>query len=29
MAELAGRHGAGTKVAVYPYASLQTWMPQS
>jgi hypothetical protein len=29
MAELAGHHGNGTKVAVYPYASLQTWMPQS
>ncbi|MCL5110563.1 MAG: lactate racemase domain-containing protein [Chloroflexi bacterium] len=29
MAQLAERHGAGTKVAVYPYASLQTWMPQS
>lgn len=28
LAELIGRHAAGTKVAVYPYASLQTWMPQ-
>jgi nickel-dependent lactate racemase len=27
MAELAGRHGAGTRVAVYPYAALQ--MPPS
>jgi nickel-dependent lactate racemase len=26
LAELAVRHGPGTKVAVYPYASLQTWM---
>ena len=29
LAELASRHGQGTKVAVYPYASLQTWMPAS
>ncbi|MHB1134858.1 MAG: lactate racemase domain-containing protein [Chloroflexota bacterium] len=28
LAELAASHGAGTKVAVYPYASLQTGMPQ-
>jgi nickel-dependent lactate racemase len=26
LAELAVHHGPGTKVAVYPYASLQTWM---
>ena len=28
MAELVGHHSAGTRVVVYPYASLQTRMPQ-